>query len=62
MLRIISESSDHGSGFIYKKFRGESGIGITKYNELIKKLKHKKLIKAEYVKGKRGRCRDITAV
>jgi cell division control protein 6 len=62
LLRIISESSDHGSGFIYKKFREDSGIGITKYNELVKKLEHKKLIKTEYVKGKRGRRRDITAV
>lgn len=62
LLEIISESSDHGSGFIYKRFRAETGIGIRKYNELVKRLEHKKLIKTEYRTGKRGRSRDLTAI
>ncbi len=59
LLQIIEENDNMSSGRIYELFRGEIGSGIKKYNQLIKELESKKLIKTEYVKGRRGRSRNV---
>lgn len=61
LLEIIREQDGETSGRIYKTARGELGFGIKKYNQLIKELEHKNLIKSEYIKG-RGRSRKINVI
>ncbi|MEA1924787.1 MAG: hypothetical protein U9M95_02855, partial [Candidatus Altiarchaeota archaeon] len=59
LLQIIEENDKKSSGRIYQLFREETGSGIKKYNQLMKELESKKLIETEYIKGRRGRSRNV---
>lgn len=59
LLSFIASSGDDSSGSLYEGFRGETGVGVKKYNEMVGKLEHLKLVDTHYVKGERGRGRKV---
>lgn len=59
LILLIASSEMKSSGEIYKKYRCKTKIGIKKYNEIVSKLEHYKIIDTSYSKGQRGRSRDI---
>lgn len=59
LLVFIASGGQESSGKIYEGFKKESGVGIKKYNEMVKKLEHVKLVDTAYVEGERGRSRRI---
>ncbi|MFH0860052.1 MAG: ORC1-type DNA replication protein [Candidatus Altiarchaeota archaeon] len=59
LLRLIASSDIKSSGEIYEAFNRDTRIGIKKYNQIIQKLEHYKLIDTSYKTGERGRNRDI---
>jgi cell division control protein 6 len=59
LLAFMASSGEEASGTLYEKFREETCIGIKKYNEIVKKLEHLKLVDGVYVEGERGRGRRI---
>ena len=59
LLKVIVELNEQNSGRIYEKLKEESGVGIRRYNEMIRKLEHYRLIDTVAVKGSRGQTRDI---
>ncbi len=59
LLAFLASSGEDASGPLYEKFRGEEGVGIKRYNEIVKKLEHLKLVDGIYVEGEQGRSRRI---
>jgi len=59
LLEIIAECPGRMSGYFFMRFRENTGAGVKKYNEVVKRLERKGLIKAQYKKGVRGRSREI---
>lgn len=62
LLEIVKKTENSASGYIYELFRKESGVGIKKYNKLIKLLERKNLVKTRYLQGARGRSRSVLPV
>ncbi|MFC2162801.1 ORC1-type DNA replication protein [Candidatus Altiarchaeota archaeon] len=58
LLSVIMSLDGEKSGKIYDDMRGHTGVGIKKYNEIIKKLEHYKLIDTVAADG-RGQTRHI---
>jgi len=59
LLKVITGLNEQNSGKVYEELRKDTGIGIKKYNEMIGKLEHYRLIDTVAVKGARGQTRDI---
>ncbi|VVB54118.1 ORC1-type DNA replication protein 2 [uncultured archaeon] len=59
LLLTIAELKDPVSGRVYEVYRRKTGVGIKKYNELVKKLEHLRIIDALYVEGVHGRTRRL---
>lgn len=60
LLKIIATLKDTSSGKVFEVCQRDTGTGIKKYNEIIAKFEHLKLVDTSYVEGKRGRSRTIT--
>ncbi|MCK4491585.1 MAG: AAA family ATPase, partial [Candidatus Altiarchaeales archaeon] len=58
LLKTVKEAEDKTSGKIYNEFNRKTGIGIKKYNKLIKELEYEGILESEYKKG-RGRSRVL---
>ncbi|MCX6695811.1 MAG: ORC1-type DNA replication protein [Candidatus Altiarchaeota archaeon] len=59
LLSVIVELNEQNSGKVYEKFREVTGAGVKRYNEMIGKMEHCRLIDTVAVKGSRGQTRDI---
>ncbi|WP_435197548.1 ORC1-type DNA replication protein [Natronomonas sp. EA1] len=61
LVRVLAEHDGKRAGDVYEAFTEETGLGYTRYSELINKLDQQGLIDAEYtsVEG-RGRSRQLT--
>ncbi|MFH1788901.1 MAG: ORC1-type DNA replication protein [Candidatus Altiarchaeota archaeon] len=59
LLSFIASAGDESSGSLYEAFRAKTGVGVRKYNEMVGKLEHLKLVDTHYVKGGRGRSRQV---
>lgn len=59
LLDIILNSENKTSGSIQHQLREKTGIGVKKYNQMIKKLENDGLIKTEYLTEQKGRTRKI---
>jgi Cdc6-like AAA superfamily ATPase len=60
LLKMIADSPDSTSGDAYETLREKTGIGVKKYNEMMAKLEHLRLVDTNYVAGVKGRSRKIT--
>jgi cell division control protein 6 len=58
LLDIIAKHDGSKSGIVYKELRGETGVGVKRYNEMVKKLEYYKLIDTVAAEG-RGQTRYI---
>ncbi|MFC6939452.1 ORC1-type DNA replication protein [Salinirubellus sp. GCM10025818] len=61
LLRVLAEHDGNRAGDVYEAFQEESGLGYTRYSEIVNKLDQLGIIEAEYtsVEG-RGRSRRLT--
>jgi len=61
LVRVIAEHDGEQAGDVYEAFHEETGLGYTRYSEIINKLDQLGVIEAEYasVDG-RGRSRSLT--
>jgi cell division control protein 6 len=61
LVRVIAEHDGERAGDVYEAFKAETGLGYTRYSEIINKLDQLGLIDAEYtsVEG-RGRSRALS--
>jgi cell division control protein 6 len=61
LVRVIAEHDGEQAGEVYEAFEAETGLGYTRYSELINKLDQLGLIEASYtsVEG-RGRSRELS--
>ncbi|PSQ02412.1 cell division control protein 6 [Halobacteriales archaeon QS_5_70_17] len=61
LVRVIAEHDGERAGDVYEAFEAETGLGYTRYSELINKLDRLGLIEATYtsVDG-RGRSRELS--
>ena len=61
LVRVIAEHDGKRAGDVYEAFEDETGLGYTRYSELINKLDQLGLIEATYtsVEG-RGRSRELS--
>jgi len=61
LLRVLAEHDGDRAGDVYEAFQDESGLGYTRYSEIVNKLDQLGVIEAEYtsVEG-RGRSRRLT--
>ncbi len=59
LLSYLASSGEEVSGVVYERFKEETGVGIKKYNEMVKKLEHLKLVDTVHLEGERGRSRKI---
>jgi cell division control protein 6 len=61
LLRVLAEHDGNRAGDVYEAFQAESGLGYTRYSEIVNKLDRLGVIEAEYtnVEG-RGRSRRLT--
>lgn len=61
LLGLIVESPNSNSGDLYEKFHKKTGLGYTRFYELLNKLGSNNLIDADFTgKGARGRSRIVT--
>jgi cell division control protein 6 len=61
LVRVIAEHDGEQAGDVYEVFHEETGLGYTRYSEIVNKLDQLGVIEAEYasVDG-RGRSRSLT--
>ncbi len=60
LLGLIVDSQQSNSGKLYEKFHAKTGLGYTRFYELLNKLGSLKLIEADFTgKGTRGRSRVV---
>ncbi len=61
LVRVIAEHDGEQAGDVYEAFHEETGLGYTRYSEIVNKLDQLGLIEAEYaeIEG-RGRSRSLT--
>ncbi|MFC4247074.1 ORC1-type DNA replication protein [Natribaculum luteum] len=61
LVRVIAEHDGEQAGEVYEAFHEETGLGYTRYSEIVNKLDQLGLIEAEYaeIEG-RGRSRSLT--
>lgn len=59
LLCFIASVDEECSGALFEGFREREGVGIKKYNEMVGKLEHLKLVDTAYVAGERGRSRRV---
>lgn len=62
LLRLIAGEGDSiNAGPLYKKFKEETGLGYTRFHEMLNKLDAIRLVNTDYTgKGTRGRSRVIS--
>ncbi len=61
LLRVIADNEGQQAGAVYEAFEEETGLGYTRYSELINKLDQLGVIQAEYTKvDGRGRSRALS--
>jgi len=60
LLKFLAESRVQNSGRAYETYREKTKTGIKKYNQMIAKLEHLRIIDTKYVAGVKGRSRNIT--
>ncbi|MFH1403096.1 MAG: ORC1-type DNA replication protein [Candidatus Altiarchaeota archaeon] len=58
LLELISRNDGMKSGDVYKRIKEDTGVGVRKYNDMIKKLEYYKLIDTVAAEG-RGQSRYI---
>ena len=62
LLKLIAESRAIKAGELYKKFQKYTGLGYTRFHDMLKKLEVIKLIDIDYIGGGgRGRSRTISS-
>ncbi|ATZ61653.2 MAG: ORC1-type DNA replication protein [Methanosarcinales archaeon Met12] len=62
LLKLIAESGEIKAGELYKKFQEGTGLGYTRYHDMLNKLESIKLIDTNYINdGRRGRSRTISS-
>jgi cell division control protein 6 len=61
LVRVVADHDGEQAGTVYEAFREETGLGYTRYSEIINKLDNLGIIEAEYadVDG-RGRSRSLS--
>ncbi|WP_254832967.1 ORC1-type DNA replication protein [Haloglomus salinum] len=61
LLRVLADNQGKQAGEVYEVFEAETGLGYTRYSEILKKLEQLGLVEAEYadVEG-RGRSREFS--
>jgi cell division control protein 6 len=63
LLKLIVEDKETGAGVLYKKFQDATGLGYTRFHEMLSKLDKLRLIKTTYTSnGRRGRSRTISSL
>ena len=61
LLRVVAEHEGQQAGPIYDSFHEETGLGYTRYSEIINKLDNLGLLRAKYADlDGRGRSRSLT--
>jgi len=61
LLGMVAEMQQANSGELYENFHSRTGLGYTRFYELLNKLDSLKLIEADFTgKGSRGRSRVVT--
>jgi cell division control protein 6 len=61
LVRVIAENDGEQAGRVYEAFRDDTGLGYTRYSEIINKLDQLGIVDAEYAEiDGRGRSRELS--
>jgi len=59
VLGVLADSGEENSGRLYEAVQKDTGMGVKRYNEIIAKLEHLKVVDTSYTLGAKGRSRNI---